>query len=172
MVAIVRPEEHANYGPIAKINQLAFGGVQEARLVEALRARPDYIRGLSLVAQLETKIVGHVLFFPVRIVGQGVEHSALSLAPLAVHPDYQNLGIGTQLVRNGLERSERMGYNFVVVLGHPGYYARFGFERASNYGIYPPFEAADDAYMVWTPSSNLLKGVSGRVVYPPEFDGL
>ena len=171
MTAIIRPEEHSNYAAIRKINELAFKNPAEGRLVDALRARPDYIRGLSLVAQLEKQIVGHILFSPIKILSpEGKELSALALAPMAVLPDYQNLGIGTQLVRNGLERCERMGYNTVVVLGHPTYYPKFGFERASNYGIYCPFEVPDEAFMVWSPDASLLKKVQGTVVYPEEFN--
>ena len=124
---------------------------------------------LSIVAEKDSMIIGHILFFPIQIKSEEQSYKSISLAPMAVLPEYQNQGIGSRLVRYGLEKSGEKGYQSVIVLGHPKYYPRFGFEKASKWGIRPPFDAPDEAFMVRELVEGGLKGISGVVEYPDEY---
>ncbi|HEY2840535.1 MAG TPA: N-acetyltransferase [Pirellulales bacterium] len=165
---IVRPEAAVDIDAVRKIHTLAFGQPQEARLVDALRAAPDLTPIVSLVAIRDDQIVGHVLFSPIRI-----GHSrAMSLAPLAVLPEFQRQGFGAALTRAGLAACARLGQPAVVVVGHPEYYPRFGFRPARTAGLEAPFEVSDAAFMVWESSPGALAGIRGKVEYPSPFDDL
>jgi putative acetyltransferase len=115
------------------VNELAFGGAAEAEIVEALRGAGAVT--LSLVADLGGEIVGHILFSPARVESARGEVQAVGLAPMAVLPDHQRRGVGTALVRAGLEWLRQRGHGAVIVLGHPTYYPRFGFVPASRFGV-------------------------------------
>jgi putative acetyltransferase len=146
---------------------LAFGQPAEADLIEKLRrACTD---GLSLVAE-EGDVVGHILFTPVTVEGAGRRVCGIGLAPMAVLPDWQRRGIGSQLVRQGLDILRRRGCPFVVVVGHPDYYPRFGFEPASVHGLASQWEGMpDDAFMVLVLDGQATAGVSGVATYREEF---
>lgn len=163
----IRPELPEDFSTVFEINQRAFGRPEEARLVEALRkvATPQ----ISLVAVRDNQVVGHIFFSPVTIEGQHSSVQALGLAPMAVVPELQNQGVGSLLVREGLNAARRMGQSIVVVLGHITYYPRFGFEIASRKGLRCEFPAPDEAFMVTELTPNALRGVSGVVKYLPEF---
>jgi putative acetyltransferase len=163
----IRPELPEDFSTVFEINQRAFGRPEEARLVEALRkvATPQ----ISLVAVHDEQVVGHIFFSPVTIEGQNSSVQALGLAPMAVAPELQNQGIGSLLVREGLNAARRTGRNIVVVLGHIAYYPRFGFEVASRKGLRCEFPAPDEAFMVAELTPDALRGVSGLVKYLPEF---
>lgn len=124
---------------------------------------------LSIVAEIDGMIIGHILFFPIHIKAKDKSHKSISLAPMAVLPEYQNQGVGSELVKYGLEKCREKGFKSVIVLGHPEYYPRFGFEKASKLGINPPFDAQDEAFMVMELAEGGLKGISGVVEYPDEF---
>ena len=126
----IRPEIPLDYSAIFEVNNLAFGKENEPRLVEIQRHSPDFTPELSLVAVLEDQVVGYILFSPVVIEKSGGGISILALAPMAVRPEFQNQGIGSELVRQGLEACRRFGCRMVVVLGHSHFYPRFGFEPA------------------------------------------
>ena len=165
----IRPERPADRQAVHRVNREAFGGETEARLVEALRASPAFIPELSLVAVRGPEIVGHILFTHVRVTESDVSQSALALAPMAVLPALQNQGIGSALVRRGLEVARRLGHHVVIVLGHPRYYPRFGFQPAGPLGIRSRFDAPPEAFMVLGLQPGALEGVRGLVEYPPEF---
>jgi putative acetyltransferase len=165
----VRPEAIGDHDAIRDVVTRAFGRSDEARLVDALRQRADFLSELSLIATCEGCVVGHVLFSPIRILTAAGAIAALALAPLAVHPQVQNQGIGMQLVREGLEVCRRLGHTIVIVLGHASYYPRFGFVPARNFGIQAPFPLDEDAFMVLPLIPGALEGCSGTVDYPPEF---
>lgn len=186
---VVRLETPADINAVRDVNRLAFGREAEGRLVDELRAAGETI---SLVADLDGRVVGHLLFSPVKIedrkaAGQGEAGQAgagqkeagleaaipaLALAPLAVRPEFQNRGIGSALVYAGLEQCRRLGHRLVIVLGHPDYYPRFGFIPARAQGIEPPFNAPDEAWMTLELQPGALAGVWGTVRYPPAFDGV
>ena len=163
----VRAETAEDIPVIRRVNGLAFGQPGEAELVDALRAaaRP-YI---SLVAVSEGQVVGHIFFSPVTLES---EDSAfiLGLAPMAVLPEYQRRGIGSRLVRAGLEECLRIGCDVVVVVGHSKYYPRFGFVPASQKGLKCEYQVPDEVFMVAELRPDALAG-RGLVKYRPEFGG-
>ena len=128
-----------------RVNELAFApSVAEARLVELLRNEGAHVPDLCLVAEEDGIVVGHILFSRATL---GSGHVALALAPMAVVPERQGAGIGSALVREALRRSRESEHGLVVVLGHPGYYPRFGFEPAGALGIKAPFDVPPEAWM-------------------------
>jgi putative acetyltransferase len=166
----IRPETTEDYAAIHEVNLLAFGQEIESRLVEALRESPDFIPELSLVAIEGGQVVGHILFSPMVIETKDGAVPALTLAPLAVRPEFQNQGIGSQLVRRGIERCRTLGHRIVVVVGHPTYYPRFGFSPARARGLEAPFPVPDEAFMVLELAPGALDGVAGMIRFPPPFE--
>lgn len=166
----IRPETAEDYAAIHEVNALAFGQEIEPLLVENLRQLPDFIPALSLVAVEDGQVVGHILFSPFVIETKDGAVPALTLAPLAVRPEFQNQGIGSALVRRGLEECRRLGHRIVVVVGHPPYYPRFGFSPARAQGLEAPFPVPDEAFMVLELAPGALEGVAGMVRFPPPFD--
>ncbi|HOM67800.1 MAG: hypothetical protein BWX85_00312 [Chloroflexi bacterium ADurb.Bin120] len=155
---------------ICHVNQTAFQSHYEANVVVRLRLNCDEI--CSMVAKFGEQVVGHILFSPVHIVqNHGRSIKGMGLGPLAVLPNYQGKGIGMSLSQAGILRMKQIGYPFVVVLGHPGYYLRFGFTPASAYSIRCAFEnIPDEAFMICVFNSEVMQGVKGVAHYRPEFD--
>jgi len=166
----IRPERPVDYPAIKIINDHAFGQTKEGLLIEKLRLEPAYIRDLSLVALINGKPAGHILFFPVNIVNGEKRIPSLSLAPMAVDPEFQNMGIGSKLVREGLLKAKASGFTSVVVLGHPTFYPRFGFFPASRWNISSPWDLPDDVFLAMELVKGALEGVSGRVVFSSVFN--
>lgn len=163
-------ETPLNYPAIAEVNILAFGQENEARLIETIRYSNRYIPELSLIAEVEGIVVGHILFSYIDLVGEETLQ-VLGLAPLAVRPQFQNKGIGSALVQTGLEIAEDRGEAIIIVLGHPQFYNRFGFETSVNYEIESPFPVPEDFFMV-KPLPKYHERYKGKVVYPSAFDGV
>ena len=163
----IRRQTPEDAAAIRHVNEDAFGSTVEADLVEKLHSRQVFT--LSLIATCEERVVGHILFSPVTIESESLSFAAVGIGPMAVLPDYQRRGIGSQLVRAGLGECERLGHEIVVVLGHPDYYPRFGFVPASTYGIKCEYEVPDETFMVLELSKGALAGRSGTVKYQPEF---
>ena len=161
----IRPESTADLDAIRQVNQLAFGREDEAQLVDALRDS-GHVR-ISLVAEQDGEIVGHILFSQLVIITDGGATPALALAPMAVMPKAQRRGIGSALVRRGLDACREQGHRIVLVLGHPEYYPRFGFSAALARPLQSPFSG--DAWMALALVPEALDGVVGRVEYPPPF---
>lgn len=155
---------------IRRVVEQAFGQSAEANLVDALR-RSDAL-SLSLVAELNGEIAGHVAFSAIEVVAPHATQAAVGLAPLAVLPAFQNRGIGTALVHRGLEDCLAQGHKIVIVLGDPLYYLRFGFERASDHGIECPYDVPPETFMVVELVDGALAGCRGVVRYRPEFDAV
>jgi putative acetyltransferase len=164
---VVRTETTEDHKSVWRVNELAFGQPNEADLVDALRAsaRP-YI---SLVAVVDEQVVGHIFFSPVSIESESGVFTAMGLAPMAVLPEYQNQGIGSRLVREGLKECQRLGHAIVVVLGHANYYPRFGFTPASLKGLRSEYDVPDEVFMVTELIPGALEGRRGLVKYHAEF---
>ena len=164
----IRPEGPEDAARVRRVNELAFGQPAEADLVERLRqACTD---SLSLVAE-DDAVVGHILFTPVVVESAARPVLGMGLAPMAVLPDRQRQGIGSQLVRRGLDILRARSCPFVVVVGHPEYYPRFGFEPASAHGLASQWEGMPDgAFMVLVLDAHVMAGVSGVATYRREFN--
>jgi putative acetyltransferase len=163
------PEKEEFHCTIREINIRAFGRKNEADLVENLRRSSNFIPELSLMAIKEGRVVGHILFSQIGIQTEKGSLPALALAPMAVHPEFQNQGFGSRLVREGLERCRNLGHKIIVVVGHPEFYPRFGFTSARAKGLEAPFPVPDEAFMVIELAVKALDGVSGTVVYSAPF---
>ncbi len=162
----IRVEQELDYKIVEGVIENAFLNAeftdnQEHNLVNRLRKSSEFIPELSLVAEIDNKIVGHILFTKINIESNKGSFESLALAPLSVLLDYQNKGIG--------KVAKNLGYESVVVLGHENYYPKFGFKKASEFDIKPPFEVPDEAFMVLELNKNGLKNVSGIVEYSNAF---
>jgi putative acetyltransferase len=164
---IIRCEtsEPRELAAIHSINEAAFGRLDEADLVDNLRG--DGVVLASLVAELNQRVVGHILFTRMSIETAGGSIPAVALAPLAVAPEHQRQGIGGQLIRHGLDLLRSKGERIVIVVGHPRYYPRFGFSSEKARAIESPFPR--EAFMAMELSSGALEGVRGQVRYPAAF---
>ncbi len=168
----VRPETPADAEGIERALRRAFEGSNAANLVRILRAQGGYEAALSWVAVTDSepeRVLGHVLFSPIAIVRGHAPAPALALAPLGVLPDHHGRGIGTALVRAGIEASRDAGYDIVLVLGDPGFYTRFGFTLAADDDIAPPQAEWAPTFQALGLSPGALATVRGTARYPQAF---
>ena len=166
---LIRPERPGDLDPVKALLLAAFGREAEARLVDRLRASGKIAS--ALVAEDRERVLGHVVFSKIALSAEGGEMSALALAPLAVVPAFQRLGIGSALVSAGLERCRLDRHSRVLVLGDPVYYARFGFVPAARFGLKCLFPAAS-SFMAIELDPGAFAGTTGPVRYGHEFDDL
>jgi putative acetyltransferase len=164
----IREEQSPDIDKIREVNSEAFETEAEADLVDALR-KSECAR-ISLVAETDNRLVGHILFTPVELDGSENNLRLMGLAPMAVLSHFQNKGIGSKLVKAGLKRCKSLGYDAVVVLGHPNYYPRFGFAPAVKYCIESEYEVPDDVFLIIELAPNVLKGHKGVIRYREEFN--
>ncbi|MGB5892676.1 MAG: N-acetyltransferase [Ignavibacteriaceae bacterium] len=165
----IREERAEDHEAVREINDSAFGQPDEGRIVDKIRESCE--ETISLVAVEGEKVVGHIFFSPALINHNGKTIKGMGLAPMAVHPDYQNKGIGSLLVKDGIKRVKETSQSFIIVLGYEKYYPRFGFEMASNYGINPQWDGVPaEAFMVMILDKEKMAGVSGVAKYSKEFD--
>lgn len=166
-MTIVRAERAADLDAIRRVNEEAFGREVEAHIVERLRKRGALT--VSLVAVENGEVVGHIAFSPVTIESGPSSFEAMGLGPIAVLPAHQGKGVGSQLVRAGLDECRRLGYEVVFLVGHAEYYPRFGFVRARPRGIECEVEVPDDAWMVLELREGALAGWQGTARFQREF---
>jgi putative acetyltransferase len=168
---IIRAERPADCDEISAVVTAAFGSALEARLVEAIRASANFVPELSLVAELDERIAGHVMISLVSLDDRGSTRHIASLSPLAVSPEYQRQGIGSALVRAVTARADARGDPLVVLEGNPAFYGPLGFEYSVPHGIaitLPSWAPAEAAQVMRL--TNYDDSIRGRVVYPPAFD--
>jgi putative acetyltransferase len=165
---VIRREQPADIAVVHQIVAQAFGRAAEANLVDALRRNGKAI--LSLVADDNGRVIGHVLFSPVVIEGGERQVSGIGLAPLAVSPERQNEGVGSLLVEQGLRECREAGHPFVVVLGHPNYYPRFRFVPASRYNVKSEYDVREEVFMIQELQQGSLLGIAGTAKYQNEFN--
>jgi predicted N-acetyltransferase YhbS len=144
---------------------------REHILVHELREMEAFIPDLSLVAVKDGRIIGHILMTPISIANGKGSHPSLALAPVSVAPAFQKEGVGGSLIRAAHTKARMMGHKSVILMGHKSYYPRFGYKRASSFGIRLPFDVADENAMAIELVPDGLKGVSGKVEYPAPFHG-
>ena len=166
----IREEQPSDIEKIWEVNSEAFETEAEANLINALRnSGCPYI---SLVAENENNIVGHILFTPVELSGDDNKLKIMGLAPMAVFSQYQNKGIGSKLVETGLELCKSEGYDAVVVLGHPSYYPKFGFVPSVKYSIKSEYDVPDNVFMVLELVPESLKNHAGVIKYHEAFNSV
>ena len=168
MNLIIRKEKEKDQKDIFEVNKLAFGQEEESQLVDRIRKGINFIPDLSIVAEINNRVIGHILFSKIRILGSSA-FETLALAPMAVIPEFQGQGIGSRLVRNGIKKAKELGFDSIIVLGHKDYYPRFGFKEASLWDIKCPYQVPDEVFMAIELKDNALEGRAGTVSYPDEF---
>lgn len=172
---IIREERQKDFEKINQVVKAAFKNVEQSDhtehlLVERLRKSQAYIPALSLVAQTpQGEIVGHLLLSKAHIINGSQSFEVLALAPLSVAPAFQRNSIGSKLIEAAHQRAKKLGYAAIVLLGHKDYYPRFGYKKASLFGVSFPFNAPDDCCMVAELRKNALRGISGVVCYSQAF---
>ena len=162
----IRYETEADWEPIRRIDTDAFGQDVEAALVDALRDASHLL--LSLVAEVDGDVVGHIVFSPMTVGTELDTNVAICLGPMAVAPEHQNLGIGSHLVEAGLDELRRLVSAPVFLLGDAAYYGRFGFRPASEFDVNYPEDTGSLLALELTPGA--LKDISGTVKFAPEYN--
>jgi putative acetyltransferase len=162
----IRDERPGDVPSVHEINARAFPTEYEANLVDALREEASPV--ISLVAVDDETVVGHIMFTPVALGGNS-SLRIMGLAPMAVVPHRQHRGIGSQLVKNGLQQCEVINFEAAVVLGHPDYYSRFGFVPASTRGIDCEYDVPDESFMILELKEESLAGIEGTISYHDAF---
>ncbi len=174
MNIIIRQETEKDYEISEMVVEKAFkeeahSDHNEQFLVTKLRKSNVFVPELSLVAEINDEIVGHIMFTKLFIKDGELKYESLALAPVSVLPEYQNKGIGSKLILEGIKISKEMGFQSIIVLGHDKYYPRFGFSSASKWRIIPPFDVPDESFMALELEDGSLEHVSGTVFYSKEF---
>lgn len=174
MDIVIRQEQEDDYKKTEYVVEEAFKTAEytdhtEQFLVAKLRNSNAFVPELSLVAEHDGEIIGHIMLTKVIIRNDTKEEEALSLAPLSVLPEYQKEGVGSKLIEEALKTAKKLGFKSVIVLGHDQYYPKFGFKPGKNWGIISPFDVRDEFFMALELEEGSLKDVSGLVIYPREF---
>jgi putative acetyltransferase len=159
----IREERPEDIPSIRDVNNRAFGQQQEGNIVDALRSNGAV--SLSLVATLDGRVVGHILYSPASVS----EVAGAALGPMGVFPEHQRQGIGSELVEAGNRHLKNAGCPFIIVLGHAAFYPRFGFRPGSARGIRCEWDVADDVFMLLVLDEQQMQGVSGLAKYRDEF---
>ncbi|WKS94556.1 GNAT family N-acetyltransferase [Riemerella columbina] len=169
-----RTEQPQDHSTVFQLIEAAFqhephSDHREQFLVERLRKSTAFVPELSIVAEENGHIVGYILLTKIQIQSQKNTTEALALAPIAVLPSEQGKGIGSQLIQFAHHRAKELGFSAIILLGHADYYPKFGYQKASKFGIQLPFEVPDENAMAIELIPNSLQEVSGTVVYPQAF---
>ena len=167
MLIEIREERADDVAAVRNMNRRAFGQDQESNIVDALRANGAAL--LSLVATLDDRVVGHIMYSPLTIGGNV---TGAALGPMAVLPEHQRQGIGSKLVKVGNQKLKDAGYPFIIVVGHADYYPRFGFKRANEHGITCEWDLPDDVFMLLVLDQAKMESVSGLATYRQEFSSV
>jgi len=173
MYIIIRTEINSDFTQVHEVNFVAFGNREdEAELVRRIRSTSNFVPQLSIVAEVNEEIVGHLLLSKAEVVEGNNLHEVIVLAPVAVRPGYQKQGIGTKLINEGLKRCKELGFYIVLLIGHPSYYPKFGFKPARKYDLeLRQFEVPDEVFMVCELKEDVLNNIKGELKYPSAFFG-
>lgn len=171
---LIRQENRDDHEEVFQLVEEAFaadpfGDHREQYLVDRLRKSSHFIAELSLVAVTDEKIIGYILLTQAGIEVDESIHPTLALAPIAVHPDYQNQGIGKRLINYAHAKAYVLGYESIVLIGHQDYYPKFGYQLAQKFGVRFPFKVPEANSFVLELKKGALQGIRGEVVYAREF---
>ncbi len=174
MDIIIRQEKNSDYQKVFDLTKQAFASLEisnhdEQYLVERLRKSSAFIPELSLVAEFNGKVVGHIMLTKIKIANEKQRFDSLVLAPVSVLLEFQNKGIGGKLIEEAHLKAKELGYKSIVLIGHENYYPKFGYELTSKYGIKLSFDAPEKNCMVIELVKDGLKGVNGVTEFPKEF---
>ena len=162
----LRSEAPEDFRKIIEIHNLAFNTPGEGKLVNGLRESVAFVPDLSIVAEQEGAIVGHILFSKITLTQEGVDFNCLSLAPVAVVPEYQGKGVGKKMIQEGIRRAQSLGFSSILVLGSPKYYGKFGFKHELTNGIICKYKCAE--FQGLELKSDCLKNLKSAVATYPE----
>ncbi len=170
----IRQESECDYLDVFNLINKAFESEENSNpdepcLVERLRKSDAFIPELSLVAEIDNNIIGHILLTKIKIKNKENEFNSLALAPVSVFPKYQGKGIGGLLIKQAHKKAKEFGFKSVIILGHETYYPRFGYQLTEKYGIQLPFEVPKENCMAVELVEGGLNNVCGLVEYPKEF---
>lgn len=170
---IIRTECEKDYNDVFKLNYEAFRNREdEPKLIERIRLSPQFIPDLSIVAEKNGEIVGHILLSKAEVINDDCNHEVIVLAPIAVKPSLQKQGIGGLLIQEGLNRCKDLGYGMVLLIGHPTYYPKFGFKPARGFGLeLKQFKVSYEVFMVCEIIEGELGKIKGELRYPETFFG-
>lgn len=175
MKITIRPEKSSDFKAVFELIKKAFeteklSDHKEQFLVERLRGSNAFVPELSLVAEFENKIVGHILLTKLKINNLNNQFESLALAPISVLPKFQHKGIGKSLIEHAHQKAKELGYKSIILLGHENYYPKFGYQPADKFGIKLPFDVPKENCMAIELTKDGLKGVHGLVTYPKAFN--
>lgn len=174
MEITIRQETGKDYKAVFDLTVKAFEKLEvsdhtEQFLVEHLRLSKNFIPELSLVAELNGIVVGHIMLTKIYIHNKDKQTETLILAPVSILPEYQSQGIGSKLIMHAHSKAKELGFTSVILVGHPNYYPRFGYKKLSGYGIKVPFDAPDECCLGIELEEGALSDAAGVVEFPPEF---
>lgn len=170
MRLLIRKEQERDFDEIYRLNYESFDQKDEAELIDELRENNGVI--ISLVALLSNLLAGHILYAPCQITSHNTTLTGAALGSMAVLPEYQNKGIGKELVKESIEIISEAGYPFITVLGHPEYFPKFGFEPAKKHGLQFQWNVPDNVFMGLILDKERMSNIRGTVYYRPEFSKL
>lgn len=167
----LRTEELKDHPEVFELTKDAFENMPfsdhtEHLLVERIRKSDAFIPELSIVAFYKEQLVGHILLSKLIVRHKEQKLEGLALGPISVTPPLQRKGIGTALMEEGHQRARKLEFPYVILIGHPTYYPRFGYQRASTVGVSFPFDVSDDVGMILILNESMKNRIQGEVVYP------
>jgi predicted N-acetyltransferase YhbS len=171
---LIRQEHRKDWLEVERLIEAAFKEVtisdhKEHLLVRRLRNSKAFVPELSMIAEIDNKILGHILLTKITIDGDEKEVPSLALAPISVMPDYQGQGIGSMLINHAHHVAKKIKFESIILIGHAHYYPRFGYRKCSEYGIKLPFDTPDENCLALELVPGALIDVKGYVIYPKEF---
>ena len=170
----IRKEEEKDYNQVFELIEKAFENEEysdhrEQFLVERLRNSDSFVPDLSIVFEMNGLTVGYISLTKIKINHSDFSYDSLALAPVAVLPNYQGNGIGGHLIEFAYKKAKELGFESIILLGHPTYYPKFGYRKASDFDIQLPFDVPEENCMAIELVEYALKNVNGMVEYPKEF---
>lgn len=170
----IRPETERDHDTVHDLVERAFRNEEisdhtEQYLVRRLRKSDAYIPELSLIAEQGDIIIGHIQLTHLHIEDDGINHPSLALAPLSILPEYQSKGVGSSLIKEAHKIATEMGFSSIILIGHPKYYPRFGYEKLRKYNITMPFDAPPESCMIKYLDESVKGKIKGKVVYDSAF---